>query len=157
MQDDDVFNKMIAGSRESRLLIDNFNSSLGQKLRAARRQRGWSLGVVESNTTGEFKASVLGAYERGERAISVQRFVRLAEIYDIAAVDLLPLEPSGDVAIDLDALSASTSDDLVERYLAAIQLLRKDPTNSEIRRGDQAILGSLVQSVGTSTTADADL
>ena len=135
-------------------MIDNFNASLGQKLRAARRQRGWSLGVVESNTTGEFKASVLGAYERGERAISVQRFVRLAEIYDIAAIDLLPLQASVDVTIDLDALTAATSDDLVERYLAAIQLLRKDPTNSEIRRGDQAILGSLVQVVGTSAKSD---
>jgi transcriptional regulator with XRE-family HTH domain len=147
---------MVGGHSGAQSVIDKFNASLGQKLRAARRQRGWSLGAVETNTTGEFKASVLGAYERGERAISVQRFVRLAEIYDIGAIDLLPLEASSDITIDLDALSASTSDDLVERYLAAIQLLRKDPTNSEIRRGDQAILGSLVQSVSTSTTSDAD-
>jgi transcriptional regulator with XRE-family HTH domain len=139
-------------------LVDKFNASLGQKLRAARRQRAWSLGQVESNTSGEFKASVVGAYERGERAISVQRFVRLAEIYGIAASDLLPLVPSdGDLVIDLDALGAAKSDDLVERYIAAIQLLRKDPSHSEIRRGDQAMLGALVQTAEPVATSDGTL
>ncbi len=139
-------------------LADKFNASLGQKLRAARRQRAWSLGQVESNTSGEFKASVVGAYERGERAISVQRFVRLAEIYGIAASDLLPLVPSdGDLVIDLDALGAAKSDDLVERYIAAIQLLRKDPSHSEIRRGDQAMLGALVQTAEPVATSDGTL
>ena len=127
----------------------------GRKLRAAGRQRAWSLGQVESRTLGEFRASVVGAYERGERAISVQRFVRLAGIYGVAASDLLPLVPSDDdVVIDLDALGAASSDDLVERYLAAIQLLRRDPSHFEIRRGDQAILGSLVQTVDPTATSD---
>ncbi|MCH7582556.1 MAG: helix-turn-helix transcriptional regulator [Acidobacteria bacterium] len=136
-------------------LVDKFNASLGQKLRAARRQRAWSLGQVESRTLGEFKASVVGAYERGERAISVQRFVRLAGIYGVAASDLLPLVPSDDdLVIDLDALGAASSDDLVERYLAAIQLLRRDSSHFEIRRGDQAILGSLVQTVDPTATSD---
>jgi len=137
---------MWAGLLGGPSLTDKFNVSLGQKLRAARRQRSWSLGVVESNTNGEFKASVVGAYERGERAISVQRFVRLAEIYGIAASDLLP--------VVLDALGAAHSGDLVERYLAAIQLLRKDPSHSEIRRGDQAILGALSQTVKTVATSE---
>lgn len=146
---------MWAGLLGGPSLIDKFNVSLGQKLRAARRQRAWSLGVVESNTNGEFKASVVGAYERGERAISVQRFVRLAEIYGMAASDLLPVVPSdGALVIDLDALGAAHSGDLVERYLAAIQLLRKDPSHSEIRRGDQAILGALSQTVKTVATSE---
>ena len=132
---------------------DDFNLSLGQRLRAARRQRGWSLGEVESQTTGEFKASVVGAYERGERAISVQRFVRLAEIYGVAAVDLLPLTPSVDgVVIDIDAVSSDVSGDLVERYLAAIQLLRKGGGTGEVRQSDRAILSSLLQSVSPSST-----
>lgn len=128
-------------------LVDKFSASLGQKLRAARRQRGWSLGEVESQTEGEFKASVVGAYERGERAISVQRFVRLAETYNVVPADLLPAAVPDGVVIDLDALADSSSDDLVERYLAAIQLLRKDPGSTEIRRSDQAVLSYLLQSV----------
>ncbi len=135
-------------------MVDNFSSSLGMRLRAARRQRGWSLGDVESNTAGEFKASVVGAYERGERAISVQRFVRLAQVYDVPAGELLPLTPSSGMVIDLDALSLDGADDLVDRYLAAIQLLRKEPGGSEVRQSDRAIISSLVQSTDVVVTAD---
>ena len=38
----------------------------------------------------EFKASVLGAYERGERAISVPRLQRLARFYNVPVDQLLP-------------------------------------------------------------------
>jgi len=144
---------MYSGSWEGHTLVDKFSASLGQKLRAARRQRGWSLGEVESHTDGEFKASVVGAYERGERAISVQRFVRLAETYNVVPADLLPIPSDGDLVIDLDILSAEGSADLVDRYLAAIQLLRKDPASTEIRRSDQAVLSHLLQAVET-TSAD---
>lgn len=135
-------------------LVDKFSVSLGQKLRAARRHRGWSLGEVESNTNGEFKASVVGAYERGERAISVQRFASLADIYGVVAADLLPaFSVEEGLVIDLDALSEGGTGDLLERYLAAIQLLRKDPGTSEIRRSDQVVLGQLLQEA---ETADID-
>ena len=43
----------------------------------------------------EFKASVLGAYERGERQISVARLAKLAAIYDMTLAELLGEEPSG--------------------------------------------------------------
>ncbi len=134
-------------------MVDKFNVSLGQKLRAARRQRGWSLGEVEAHTTGEFKASVVGAYERGERAVSVQRFVRLADVYGVVAADLLPVPIPGDeLLIDLDALALEGSNDIAERYLAAIQLLRREPGNMAIRRSDQAILNFLLQPVESATT-----
>ena len=56
---------------------------VGERLRAIRRQKGLSLHDVEARSATEFKASVLGAYERGERAISVPRLLRLSEIYDV--------------------------------------------------------------------------
>lgn len=126
-------------------MSDRFSVSLGQRLRAARRQRGWSLGEVESQTDGEFKASVVGAYERGERAISVQRFARLADVYGIPPAELLPAEASEGVVIDLDALEFGAGGDLVERYLAAIQLVRKEPGSREVRQSDRAIIGSFLQ------------
>ena len=135
-------------------MTDKFSVSLGQRLRAARRQRGWSLGEVESHTGGEFKASVVGAYERGERAISVQRFVSLARVYDVPPADLLPPMPSDEVLIDLDALSKDGTDDLAERYLAAIQLLRSEPGGREVRHSDRAIISSLVHTVDVPATAD---
>lgn len=131
-------------------MSDRFSVSLGQRLRAARRQRGWSLGEVESQTEGEFKASVVGAYERGERAISVQRFARLSEVYGIPPSDLLPVTAES-VVVDLDAIEAGAGGDLVERYLAAIQLLRREPGSREVRQSDRAIIGSLLQVADHST------
>ena len=126
-------------------MVDEFNLALGQRLRAARRRRGWSLGEVETNTQGEFKASVLGAYERGERAISVQRFVRLAEMYAVSASELLPAAAADGFVIDLDALSDEPVE-IVDMYLAAIQLLRRETGDAEVRQSDRAIIGSLMQS-----------
>ncbi len=127
-------------------MVEHFNVSLGQRLRAARRQRGWSLGDVETRTDGEFKASVVGAYERGERAISVQRFVRLSESYGVPASELLPPASSDDgLIIDLDALAEEGANDLVERYLAAIQLLRREPGDMAVRNSDRAIINSLAR------------
>lgn len=126
-------------------MSDRFSVSLGQRLRAARRQRGWSLGEVETHTEGEFKASVVGAYERGERSISVQRFARLSEVYGLPPSELLPVGPSQPVVIDIDAIESGAGGDLVERYLAAIQLLRKEPGTREVRQSDRAIIGSLLQ------------
>jgi transcriptional regulator with XRE-family HTH domain len=128
-------------------LVDRFSLSLGLRLRAARRQRGWSLGELESYTGGEFKASVVGAYERGERALSVQRLVRLAEVYGVPAADLLPFAPSERaVLIDLDLASESKDGDLVERYLAAIHFLRREGSPDEVRDSDKALIASLLES-----------
>src|SRR5207253_3843521 len=68
---------------------------VGERLRAIRRQKGLSLHDVEARSNQEFKASVLGAYERGERAISVPRLLRLAELYRVPADQLLPKELFG--------------------------------------------------------------
>ncbi|HEX6300538.1 MAG TPA: helix-turn-helix transcriptional regulator [Acidimicrobiia bacterium] len=126
-------------------MVDEFNYALGQRLRAARRHRGWSLGDVETHTGGEFKASVVGAYERGERAISVQRFVSLSDVYSTPPSELLPAPSDPGLVIDLDAL-AGEDGDLVDRYLAAIQMMRKNPGVEQVRDSDRALISSLLQS-----------
>ena len=69
---------------------------VGQRLRAIRRQKGLSLQDVEAASGHEFKASVLGAYERGERIISVPRLQRLAGYYEVPVDQLLP--PASELA-----------------------------------------------------------
>src|SRR5262245_57098449 len=69
-----------------------YGRKVGDRLRAIRRQKGLSLQDVESGSQQEFKASVLGAYERGERAISVPRLQRLARFYTVPVEQLLPRE-----------------------------------------------------------------
>ena len=54
-----------------------YGRRVGERLRLIRRQKRLSLQEVEAISAQEFKASVLGAYERGERAISVPRLQRL--------------------------------------------------------------------------------
>jgi transcriptional regulator with XRE-family HTH domain len=67
---------------------------------------------VTSTSHGLFKPSVLGAYERGERSISLARFCDLAQTYGIPPDRLLAevfarLDPEGrqEVAIDLNRLT----------------------------------------------------
>jgi transcriptional regulator with XRE-family HTH domain len=101
---------------------------------------------VEASSSQEFKASVLGAYERGERAISVPRLQRLARFYAVPVDQLLPREedngqvpvldltdstsaraPSS-VTIDLARLRDvdDPSSSMLVRYLQMIQVQRQD-------------------------------
>lgn len=128
---------------------------VGDRLRGLRKQKRLSLQAVEAGSAQEFKASVLGAYERGERAISVPRLQRLARFYNVPVDRLLPrdigddLEPysgedeydidleeeeakadrvPGKMVLDLIALEASNGpdNDLLRRYLGMIQVQRQD-------------------------------
>src|SRR3954469_11327495 len=71
---------------------------VGERLRAIRKQKGLSLQEVEGASHQEFKASVLGAYERGERAISVPRLQPLARFYNVPVDQLLPRDLGADPA-----------------------------------------------------------
>ncbi len=75
----------------------SYATKVGERLRVVRKQKRMSLQAVESASQHEFKASVLGAYERGERAISVPRLQRLARFYNVPVDQLLPrdLGPEG--------------------------------------------------------------
>src|SRR4051795_9578676 len=79
---------------------------VGSRLRAIRKQKRLSLQEVESASSQEFKASVLGAYERGERAISVPRLQRLAKFYNVPVDQLLPRDAS-----EIDLTDSATNAD----------------------------------------------
>lgn len=78
-------------------MSSTYASRVGERLRVVRKQKRLSLQAVEATSHDEFKASVLGAYERGERAISVPRLQRLARFYNVPVDQLLPrdLGPEG--------------------------------------------------------------
>lgn len=136
---------------------------VGERLRAIRRQQGLSLHDVEARSGKEFKASVLGAYERGERALSVGRLLRLAELFDVPADQLLPRDEE---AVDIDLTTRRDADvptrftiDLVRlgqldeadaqvlsRYAATIQLQRQDFNGRmlTIRSDDVRVLAAVL-------------
>ena len=132
-----------------------YAGKVGARLRAIRRQKRLSLQDVEAASNQEFKASVLGAYERGERAISVPRLQRLARFYRVPVDQLLPGDDGPDfgprpgdhdVVIDLtDAATAPRAEvgpikidltaierlegadaEMLARYLRMIQVQRGD-------------------------------
>jgi len=82
---------------ETETMSTSYATKVGERLRVVRKQKRMSLQAVESASQHEFKASVLGAYERGERAISVPRLQRLARFYNVPVDQLLPrdLGPEG--------------------------------------------------------------
>jgi transcriptional regulator with XRE-family HTH domain len=154
---------------------DPYSTKVGDRLRAIRRQKRLSLQEVEATSDQEFKASVLGAYERGERAISVPRLQRLAMFYNVPIDQLLPVDipdfgietaegtidltdtpsrrPAKSVTIDLarmESLSGHASE-MLNRYLLMVQVQRQDFNGRvlTIRRDDlqaiAAILGTVIE------------
>jgi transcriptional regulator with XRE-family HTH domain len=113
---------------------------VGERLRQIRQQKKLSLSEVESATNHEFKASVMGAYERGERMISVPRLERLANFYGVSVDQLLPRDKQreGDtqsqsaaptkLRIDVAKLSLRDGKEfkMLERLLRMIQVQRQD-------------------------------
>jgi len=140
----------------------SYAETVGVRLRAVRRQKRMSLQAVEAASKEEFKASVLGAYERGERAISVPRLRRLAQIYDVPLDQLLPGTRDGASAFGSEPLTRAPYEtkiriDLVrlkvtqgpeaealQRFLTKVQLDRQDFNGQvlTIRSDDLRVIGA---------------
>ena len=117
-----------------------FASRLGERLRAVRVQKRWSLHDVQVAAGREFSAAAVGSYERGERLISVPRLNRLANLYKVPLEELLPPEPaaasegrddggaSDRLVIDLTVLDRLTEPEWepVRRFSRAVQARRGD-------------------------------
>ena len=144
----------------------SYTRQVGLRLRGVRRSKRMSLHDVEIASQKEFKASVLGAYERGERAISVPRLQRLASFYTVPVDQLLPpmlaaesgadgdagdrRVPGRGITIDLIRLEAMSTQEanLLNRYVSMIRAQRAGFTGTAltIRREDLNALAVLLES-----------
>ena len=138
--------------------MTDYNERVGARLRAIRKQRGLSLQDVQRLSDGEFKAAVVGAYERGERSLSLPRLQRLARFFQVPISQFLPQDeegeraieplPSGGVTIDLNRLERMSGTDSVifNRFLRSIQMMRQDFNGKvlTIRRDDLRLLALLI-------------
>lgn len=107
----------------------SYTRAVGERLRSLRRQRGLSLLAVEETSKREFKASVLGAYERGERVISVLRLQRLAEFYRVPVDQVLP-RPGSNRAPSSEGDGPSAADRFVPQRPLTLDLARLHATES---------------------------
>jgi transcriptional regulator with XRE-family HTH domain len=161
-----------------------YAGKVGTRLRAIRRQKRLSLQDVESTSSQEFKASVLGAYERGERAISVPRLQRLARFYRVPVDQLLPGDdgpdfgprpgdadliidlnrgagrPDEKVKLDLTAIEKLEGHDaeMLARYLRMIQVQRGDFNGRvlTVRRDDLRAIACILDVTPELATARLD-
>jgi transcriptional regulator with XRE-family HTH domain len=110
---------------------------LGARLRRIRGQQNLSLAQVEERSNGRWKAVVVGAYERGDRAVTIERLAALAAFYDVTITHLLPEAPrvadperSEGILLDLTRLAEHDQEPdpigAVARFARRIQLLRGD-------------------------------
>lgn len=135
-------------------VADRVALDLGRRLRAVREQQGLTLRAAAERSDGLLAASLLGAYERGERAVSAPRLAELAELYGVPVHALLPEPPIEidlrdeipRVVIDLAQLDADSPEMVaVRRYVGRIRRLRHDPsTRITIRHDDVELLASLL-------------
>jgi transcriptional regulator with XRE-family HTH domain len=124
----------------------SYAQEVGEKLRRIRLQQGLSLQDVERRSQGEWKAAVVGSYERGDRNISASRLCELADFYGVSPSDILPGDEgvragdrSGGVVIDLRRLEVGDSERWrgLKRYCESIQVQRGDYNRQVLSvRGD---------------------
>lgn len=141
---------------------DDYSKALGECLRKIRVQKGMSLQDVQAASDGKWKAAVVGAYERGDRNVTVARLSELSNFYGVPVSELLPndgspatpqIEARRRVVLDLEGLAKvpETDRDPLSRFTHAIQIQRGDYNGRvlTIREDDLMALALLYQ-----TTSD---
>jgi transcriptional regulator with XRE-family HTH domain len=134
------------------------STQIGSNLRAIRKEKKLSLQMIEKISDDEFKASVVGAYERGERSISVARFIRLCHFYEVNPSDVLEKTNEIDltkieseqikkVKVDLSKLAENAHAEamVVARFVQTL-INKREVTNGklfELRNDDLRILAAV--------------
>lgn len=142
----------------------SYAEDVGARLRRVRVQQGWSLQDVERRSEGNWKAAVVGSYERGDRNISASRLIELADFYGVSPAEILPeedgprpMDRSTGIVVDLVRLAeAGPEFDGVRRYCESIQLQRGDYNRDQLSiRGDDLRALSVILETDTEGLIEA--
>lgn len=118
--------------------LSDYAKALGERLRKIRLQKGMSLQDVQQASGGAWKAAVVGAYERGDRNVTVARLSDLSDFYGVPVSEILPDDGSATapgaidsrrkVVLDLAGLDRVPEEDRdpITRFASAIQIQRGD-------------------------------
>jgi transcriptional regulator with XRE-family HTH domain len=131
--------------------LGEFAEEIGRALRRARAARGLTLRQVASATGGEFKATSVAGYERGERTISVERFCQLCIVYQASPSAVLAdivgaVTGTTELVIDLNRLEAlgEPERERIEGFVKRVLDRRREPRAKTmvIRESDLEVLAS---------------
>jgi len=124
---------------------------IGKALRRARLARGMTLRQVGRLSEGRFRATSVASYERGERNISLERFIDLCRFYETAPdrvlADILRSAEGGtETIVDLTVLEGLESAEaaLVSGFVKQVRALRSEGGGGPIllRAGDLEVLAT---------------
>jgi len=137
--------------RARRKMYEEVPAEVGAALRRARTSRGLTLRDAARAGAGGLKPTTLASYERGERSLSVERFFRIAALYDISPARIVadvhrrierraPIRVDVSKIRDLEGAEAGILDGFVRNVVA----LRNQPTSDivHLREGDIEVLAT---------------
>lgn len=151
-------------SQVSAEAADETGRWIGARLRSIREQKRLSLVDVERLSGGDLGTSTIGAYERGDRAISIRRLDRIADFYGVPIEQFLPRQAgespitvrtspiSESLRIDGQRLAPLRGESFValQRYIAIVRGQRGDHTSGAITlRGADAVVIAAMFAVAT--------
>lgn len=129
------------------------------RIRQLRRERGLTLLDCELLSHGRIRAVVLGAYERGDRSMSLKKVIDIAELFDVPLIHLIATDLQAEQTqiagsrhiYDLRALRALAPSEpkiFLSRYLSRIAEKRGDWAGEviSIRQADVEAIARLVDS-----------
>ena len=129
------------------------------RIRQLRRERGLSLLAFEKLSGGRIRAVVLGAYERGDRSMSLKKVIEIADVFGVELAHLMApssgRSDSPEIAnrhiYDLRALQAldpSAEKELLTKYIMRIAHQRGDWAGEiiSLRRDDIDALSRVIDS-----------
>jgi transcriptional regulator with XRE-family HTH domain len=132
--------------------MDQLALEIGRALRRARQARGLTLRELEERTGGRFKSTSVAGYERAERRITVERFVELAEFYDVSPARLLAhavRATGGGDPVVIDLTQAETLEGpegrVLSEFAREVRELRGETgaNTVSLRTGDLEVLATL--------------
>ncbi len=124
---------------------------IGRALREARKARGLTLKQAAERSAGRFRPTSIAGYERGERSITLERFIDLCRLYGMDPGRLLAeivrrLEGRPPVVVDLTALEGVEEPEgrIVADFVREVAALRgeREPRTIALRTGDLEVLAT---------------
>jgi transcriptional regulator with XRE-family HTH domain len=132
-------------------MFDTLAEETGAALRRARQARKLTLRDAVRASSGAFKVSTLASYERAERTLPIERFFRLAFLYNISPVRLLAdvlrrVEGRPSVRIDVRRVRSigGVEAGILDGFIRNVFILRNQDVADTIslREGDLEVLAT---------------
>lgn len=131
--------------------MEGIGVEIGNRLRRARRARGFTLRDVSRLSKDKYKPTSVAGYERGERTISLERFCDLCQLYDVPPPAFLAeilrsakATPEPDIDVEVLESLGSAEAALVSGFVREIQALHRGQPSETIvlRAGDVEVLAT---------------